>query len=222
MTTNTLTKIGLPVVLAALIGGGVGYAAHGSSNHDMAMPSNSATTSASGSISAVAGRASATSHNAQDVSFATDMVAHHQQALLMAQMADGQASSDAVKTLAKTIEAAQQPEINQMQSWLASWGESADSASSSMSDMNHDMSSMSGGTGSMMSEADMTALSRASGADFDKMFLTMMTQHHNGAIGMAKTELAKGQYGDALALAASISVSQQAQVTQMQQLLKQL
>jgi len=54
------------------------------------------------------------------------------------------------------------------------------------------------------------------------MWLTMMTEHHSGAIDMAKTELSQGTYADAKALAQSITTSQAAQVTQMKDLLTQL
>jgi uncharacterized protein (DUF305 family) len=68
----------------------------------------------------------------------------------------------------------------------------------------------------------MQKLSGLTGSAFDKMFLTMMISHHNGAITMARDELANGKYGDALGLAASIQVTQQGQVKQMQDLMKQV
>ncbi len=74
----------------------------------------------------------------------------------------------------------------------------------------------------MMSDGDMATLQTLSGAAFDKMWLTMMTEHHSGAIDMAKTELSQGTYADAKALAQSITTSQAAQVTQMKDLLTQL
>src|SRR5690606_18534168 len=62
-------------------------------------------------------------HNDQDVSFAQDMIPHHQQAIQMSRMAAGQASSAEVKDLAARIENAQDPEIETMSGWLDSWGE---------------------------------------------------------------------------------------------------
>jgi uncharacterized protein (DUF305 family) len=80
---------------------------------------------------------------------------------------------------------------------------------------------MGGTTGKgMMSAADMKMLDKASGAEFDKMFLTMMIKHHEGAIAMARDEQAKGLYGPAKTLAASIVSSQSAQIATMRSLLK--
>ncbi len=205
---TTLAGVGL---VAALIGGGIGYAAHDSNSSKQSTVSTSAI-----SLATVADKANATGHNGADIMFAQQMMAHHSQAIDMAKMAATQASSPKVKALAATIEAAQTPEINMMKAWLTDWNASTtDSSMSGMSGMDHSSS-----TPGMMSDSDMQKLSGMTGSPFDKMFLTMMIGHHNGAITMAKDELAKGQYGDALGLAASIQVTQQGQVKQMQDLLK--
>lgn len=159
-------------------------------------------------------------HNAADVSFATDMIPHHAQAVQMADMAFTQATSAQVKTLATAIKAAQDPEIATMSGWLAGWGENVPSTSSSMggTGMGGTDHSMGSGTG-MMSEADMTALGAAHGAAFDRMWVSMMITHHTGALEMANTELADGQNADAQSLARSIVTSQTAEITTMKQLL---
>jgi uncharacterized protein (DUF305 family) len=72
-----------------------------------------------------------------------------------------------------------------------------------------------------MSDADMQKLEQVKGAEFDKMWLDMMTKHHQGAIDMAKTELTKGSNTDAKALAQKIIDAQQAEITEMQGLLTQ-
>ena len=72
----------------------------------------------------------------------------------------------------------------------------------------------------LMSDADMRLLMNASGADFDQMFLTMMIEHHEGAIEMAKTEQSDGKNADAIALAEQIDSGQTAEITAMQGLLK--
>jgi uncharacterized protein (DUF305 family) len=74
----------------------------------------------------------------------------------------------------------------------------------------------------MMSDADVTSLGNASGATFDRMWVTMMIQHHQGAVTMAKTEQTTGQNPDAKALAQSIITSQSAQITQLSSLLATL
>lgn len=164
------------------------------------------------SHSAAAGAtATAGAHNAQDVSFAQSMIPHHQQALEMAGLAVDRASSTQVRGLAARIERAQDPEIRTMTGWLKAWGEDVP-----MAGMDH--SGHAGMTG-MMSDKDMTMLKQAKGTDFDTMFLTMMVQHHQGAVEMAGTEQAKGEYGPATSMAGDIVTAQNAEIKEMKKLL---
>jgi uncharacterized protein (DUF305 family) len=152
---------------------------------------------------------SSSAHNSADVIFAQMMIPHHGQAIQMSNTLVGKSGVDSrVSTLATDIKNAQQPEIDTMNGWLKSWGEKT-------IDPNAPMSGMSSG---MMSDSDMMALGSASGTAAAKLFLEQMVQHHQGAIAMAKTEVASGKYGPAVALAKSIVSSQSAQITTMQQL----
>ncbi len=155
----------------------------------------------------------ASDHNAADVSFATDMIPHHGQAIDMAKLAADRASAPEVKALAVRIQSAQDPEIDTMSGWLRSWGE--DVPSTAMSHAGHSGMSMPG----MMSADEMNDLMAKSGAAFDRVFLTMMTKHHQGAIEMARTEQAKGSYGSAKDLASKIIKDQQAEIDEMAKLL---
>ncbi|MEU3145375.1 DUF305 domain-containing protein [Streptomyces sp. NPDC006999] len=137
-------------------------------------------------------------HNDQDVSFAQDMIPHHQQALQMAEMAATRASSAEVEDLASRIEKAQDPEIETMSGWLESWGEDVPG---------------------MMDTEDMDELMKASGKGFDTMFLTMMVEHHEGAVEMATTEKDEGRYGPAKKLAGDIITAQNAEIEEMNKLL---
>lgn len=138
-------------------------------------------------------------HNADDVTFAQQMIAHHGQALDMAKLVPSRSTDPKVLDLATRIERAQDPEIKQMQGWLATWG------APDMPGMNH----------GMMPAEDMAKLEAAKGAEFDGMWLDMMIEHHQGAIDMAKTELGKGGSTDAKALAQKIVDAQQAEITEM-------
>ncbi len=151
--------------------------------------------------------------NEADVTFAQQMIPHHEQAVEMATMAQERASSPEVKQLAAKIEAAQGPEIDTMTGWLEDWGQEA--PSDSMGGMDHSGSDMSG----MMSDAEMESMGAATGAEFDQMFLTMMIEHHTGAIEMAKTEQQDGENPDAIALAEKIEADQTAEIAQMEDLL---
>jgi uncharacterized protein (DUF305 family) len=178
-----------------------------SGSHDMGSM-NSESASAPASASAEAG-----AHNDADVDFATEMIQHHRQAIAMADLADGRASSQEVKDLAAKIKGAQDPEIKTMSGWLTSWGEEVPEG---MSGMGHDMSSSMPG---MMSSGDMEKLEKASGTEFDKMFLELMVQHHEGAVEMAKTEKSDGGYNPAIKLADDVITAQTAEIEQMNKML---
>ncbi|OIJ26047.1 DUF305 domain-containing protein [Nocardioides luteus] len=156
-------------------------------------------------------------HNDADVTFAQQMIPHHQQAIEMAKAAETHAESQEVKDLAADIEAAQGPEIKTMTGWLEDWGE--DVPDEGMPGMDHGDMPSDGMTG-MMSQDDMNELGNATGAAFDRMFLTMMIEHHEGAIEMAKTEQADGESADAKALAEDIETAQTEEIQTMQDLLK--
>jgi uncharacterized protein (DUF305 family) len=151
-------------------------------------------------------------HNEADVSFAQDMIPHHRQATEMAAMVESRTKNPDVRELASAITAAQQPEIDVMSGWLKSWGEEVPEE---MSGMDH-----SDGMPGMMSPDDLGALEKASGGDFDRMFLTMMIEHHEGAIEMAKTEEAEGTFADAIELARRIQKDQAAEIRTMEGLLQ--
>ena len=152
-------------------------------------------------------------HNDADIEFAAGMIPHHSQAVEMAQLAADRAEDPRVKDLASRIEAAQGPEIEQMVGWLEEWGEEVPE------DGEHDAHAAGSEGPGMMSAEDMDGLEAASGGEFDEMFLTMMIEHHEGAVEMAETEIADGQFPDAIALAEAIISAQEAEIAEMQALL---
>lgn len=192
------------VVLAAC--GGDSDSNSKMSGHDMGSTKSSAPASASASARAGA-------HNSADVKFAQDMIQHHRQAVEMAGLAEVRASSSDVKALAEKIKEAQEPEIKTFSGWLTGWGEKVPE---DMTGMGHDMAY---GMPGMMSSAAMDKLEKASGTEFDTMFMEMMTKHHQGAITMARTEKKQGEYGPAKELADSIIIAQSAEIQQMDKLL---
>lgn len=150
-------------------------------------------------------------HNAADVTFATDMIPHHQQAVEMTALAEGRSSNPDVLDLAAEIRDAQDPEIETMSGWLAEWGEPVPE---DMGGMDH------GGMPGMMSAEQMAELEAASGTGFDELFLEMMIDHHTGAVQMARTEQSDGQYADGIELAEEIEESQTAEIATMEELLQ--
>lgn len=150
--------------------------------------------------------------NDSDVTFAQQMIPHHEQATEMAALAEGRTQNAEVLALAQQIADAQGPEIETMQGFLEDWGaEEVDHEG-----MDHE--SMPGMDG-MMSEEDMASLEDSSGAEFDEAFLTMMIEHHEGAIEMAETEQDEGENPEAVALAGQIVEDQTAEIATMQELL---
>ncbi|MFH0517293.1 DUF305 domain-containing protein [Streptomyces sp. M41] len=166
-------------------------------------------------------------HNDQDVAFAQGMITHHRQALEMSESAAGRASSAKVEDLAARIERAQGPEIEKMSGWLKTWGEEVPSATPGADHSGGHTGGGSGGSGGtghsgmagMMDAEDMTRLMKASGKDFDTLFLTLMIEHHEGAVEMATTEKAKGAYGPATELADAVITGQTAEIREMNKLL---
>ncbi|MGD9527444.1 MAG: DUF305 domain-containing protein [Pseudonocardia sp.] len=173
-----------------------------------AAPPSSPAASPPGSATVVAA-----GHNEADITFVQGMIPHHEQAVVMSQLAAARAASPRVKELAATIEQAQAPEIEQMRGFLTAWGVEEDS---SMGGMPHGAAGMPG----MMAGQQMSGLDQANGAPFDRMFLQMMVVHHEGAVTMARTELADGQNPQAKTLAQAIIDQQTAEIAQMQELLK--
>lgn len=194
------------------------------------------TGSGMGDMSGMSGMSSTPSaaHNTQDVTFAQMMIVHHEGAIEMADLAPTRAASTQVKDLATKIKAAQQPEIEQMKSWLKSWSEpvtmsgmgSSSPTPDDMSgmDMSTPMPTASSSMGSMpgMTAQDVDSLKAATGTAFDKKFLTLMIQHHEGAITMAKQEQSGGKDGAARKLADNIVSSQTTEIADMKAMLTAL
>jgi uncharacterized protein (DUF305 family) len=196
--------------VGAVAAGALFLAACGGDGDDMSGMGHG---SGNGSPSASA-EAGASSFNDADVTFAQMMIPHHEQALEMAQLADGRASDAEIKGIVAKIEKAQDPEIKTMKGWLESWNKPT--AMESMPGMDH------GSGDGMMSGADMEHLKGMKGAEFDKMFAEMMIDHHNGAIAMAKGEQKNGKNAKAVKMAGDIVKGQSAEVEQLQGILDRL
>jgi uncharacterized protein (DUF305 family) len=145
--------------------------------------------------------------NAADVAFATDMISHHQQAVEMSGLVANRSTNPAVIALAADIAAAQGPEIETMKGFLARWNAPLVGAG-------HDGMQMQG----MVDDATMTRLASLRGNAFDVLWLNSMIGHHEGAIDMAKAEIADGVDPDAKRLAQQIVAAQTAEVAQMKKM----
>jgi len=172
--------------------------------------------------SVTVGADSAPVPSAADVHFMIGMIAHHSQALVMSAWAPTHGASATVRTLAERIAAGQRDEIGLMQSWLRDRGHTAPEVGTgavtmTMNGMKHEMT-MPG----MLTEAQLRQLDAARGAEFDRLFLTFMIQHHRGAVSMVK-ELFEtdgaAQEQSVFKLASDVSADQTTEISRMQRML---
>lgn len=156
-------------------------------------------------------------HAAADVEFASQMIPHHAQAVQMVEMADEREDlSPQFEQLLDDIEDTQEREINQMAGWLEEWGETVPPTEAA-DDSGH--GSHSGGDMGMMTAEDMDELMRTPDAAFEGLWLTMMIEHHEGAIAMAEAQQENGQYPPAVELAQQIVTSQKAEIQKMESMI---
>ena len=136
----------------------------------------------------------------------------------MADLVPTRARDPRVKALAATIKKAQRPEITRMTGWLVGGGVPAP-VDKDGEVIGHSMVGMGGPTKAMVSKPEMTALRKATGPGFDRMWLQLMIRHHEGAAVTAKAHLARGINAEARALAQSITDRQSAQIVTMKSML---
>ncbi|SEG59999.1 Uncharacterized conserved protein, DUF305 family [Thermomonospora echinospora] len=171
-----------------------------------------------------AGPTSAKPPTAAEITFVQMMIPHHQQALEMSVLAPKQASDAKVKSLAERIDVSQGAEISVMQSWLrrqpggrpggghgGHGGHGAPSAAASHA-----------GMPGMATPEEMARLQAAQGEEFDRLYLTLMIKHHEGALTMANDVLSKdGTDVTVQELAKDVLTTQRAEIVRMRDLLRE-
>ncbi len=140
--------------------------------------------------------------NGIDRAFVDDMVPHHESAVEMAEVAERRGQSTFVKELAGDIISSQEKEITTMKS-IASRLEAAGVKAESLGVPEHQMGM----------DSDVSELQTA--MPFDRAFIDMMVPHHQGAIRMARVELAKGSSAQAKQLATQIISAQASEIRAM-------
>jgi uncharacterized protein (DUF305 family) len=154
---------------------------------------------------------SATDHNRADVMFSMMMVPHHAQAIEMADLVPSRSGDPGLRALAVRIRDAQAPEVERMTRWLESWGVTP------MADMAAHAGHM--GMDGMQGADEMRELESLAGPAFTEAWLTMMIEHHEGAIDMADSVLASGRHAGTAELAQDIRTSQRAEILEMRGML---
>lgn len=140
--------------------------------------------------------------NGTDLAFAADMIGHHDMAVQMAETAKENASRDEIIELADAIittQTAEKAQLEKAQSRLADEGLKPEDLGMSDAEMGMDM--------------DMDMLT--SSAAFDRTFIDMMVPHHQGAIRMARIELARGKDPELRSLAEAVVAAQSKEIEQM-------
>ena len=225
MSTTAQRAQGVTVLLL----GGVALAACHTTAAGAPQPTpQTASPPAAGRPGDLAGIAKAKADSAQrpyteaDVRFMSGMISHHAQAIVMARWAPSHGAGTAVRTLCERIINAQTDEITIMQLWLRDRQQPVPEVSPAgmkmtMGGMEHVML-MPG----MLSEAQMEQLDQARGAEFDRLFLGFMIQHHQGAVTMVKELLGSfgaGQDQTVFKFASDVNVDQTTEIARMQKML---
>jgi uncharacterized protein (DUF305 family) len=155
-----------------------------------------------------------------DVQFMQGMIMHHAQAVEMTALIDSHTTNKELHTLGARISRSQADEIKFMKRWLAARGEPLSAPMHHMPGM--DMSSHSMLMPGMLTANQMAALRKAKGAQFDRVFLAGMIQHHKGALTMVKDlfdNTGAGQDAELFNFATDVDSGQRAEIKIMQTML---
>ena len=142
--------------------------------------------------------------SSSEIDFLTMMIPHHEQAIEMSELALTRSDDDEVLQLAEQIKNAQGPEISQMRSLLQEFG------------IEENPSSHAAHMHGMLTDNEMRELETANGSAFDRLFLTGMIKHHEGAIDMVALV---GDSQRLSSLGEAIFTAQNDEITKMQEML---
>ncbi len=158
-----------------------------------------------------------------DIDFMQGMIMHHAQAVEMTALIPSHTENPQVRALGARIGLSQADEIRFMKRWLVERGQSTSMGMPGMPDMDKNGKPMM--MPGMLTPAQMEALRQAHGAEFDRLFLTGMIQHHGGALIMVKDLFASpgaGQDGELFDFATDVDNGQRAEIKIMENMLKEI
>jgi uncharacterized protein (DUF305 family) len=160
-----------------------------------------------------------------DADFLGDMIVHHTQAIEMSELVPERSDSEQLQKFAGRIDVVQDSEIDLMSGWLEENDyavpltvEAGDGSGPRTSEHGHDTDDMPG----MLTDAEMAALEKASGAEFDRLFLKGMIKHHEGALAMCEEVTGSGSEERVIELAGNIAADQMAEIDRMADMLAEL
>ena len=160
-------------------------------------------------------------HTAADAEFMRHMIGHHAQALEMTKLVPTRTSRDDMRLLAERIDVSQRDEIASMRQWLQQRGEELPVADA------HHHAAMGHGRlmPGMLTSAELERLARATGTEFDRLFLEYMIRHHEGALTMVKDLFGTpgaAQETETYRFATDVEADQRAEIARMRSLLAKL
>jgi uncharacterized protein (DUF305 family) len=165
-----------------------------------------------------------------DARFMSMMIGHHGQAVEMSRLASTNGASPAVERLAARIINAQEDEIASMQMWLRDRGQPVPLPGDAAA-MHHGAGHAGGDAGDharmpgMLTDAQLARLRAARGPEFDRLFLSLMIQHHRGAVSMVSQLFAShgaAQDETVFKFASDVNVDQITEIERMQRMLADL
>jgi uncharacterized protein (DUF305 family) len=167
-------------------------------------------------------RAQAPKYVPADVEFMQGMIGHHAQALDMCALVSTRTRNQSIHLLAQRIDISQKDEIRRMRNWLADRGQpipgGAEHDDRGHHGAGHDPHLMPG----MLTAEQMAQLAAARDADFDRLFLRLMIQHHEGALTMVKTLFSSpgaAQETPTFRYASDVDTDQRIEIERMRKLL---
>jgi uncharacterized protein (DUF305 family) len=157
-------------------------------------------------------------HTAADVRFMQGMIGHHAQALDMTALVPSRSRGEGIRKLARRIELSQADEIEMMQEWLKGRGEK-------LPDPHAHHAPGATLMPGMLTADEMARLAAANGAEFDRLFLASMIEHHEGALIMVRDLFATagaGQEAEIFAFASDVEADQLIEIRRMSAMLEEL
>ena len=146
------------------------------------------------------------------------MIAHHAQALAMTRLVRTRTTAADLRTLAERIDRSQRDEIDLMARWLSARGQPVPDTTHLAAGHDDPAHRMPG----MLTPEQMRALEESRGGAFDRIFLELMIQHHQGALTMVQQLLSRpggGQDPEAYRFASDVDADQRAEIARMRSLL---
>lgn len=152
-------------------------------------------------------------HSPDDVRFMQHMIVHHAQAVLMSGMVEERTGNESIRLLARRIADSQEDEMQLMRRWLSVRGEPLEDLHAA-----HGHVAMPG----MLGEQQLARLAAATGAAFDRLFVELMIEHHQGALAMVQELFATERGGrdvEIFDFASHVDADQRMEIERMRRLL---